>query len=263
MLEQQIQELKQIIAANDGRNAADARFSRLVDELVSAVYDDIGMIKELPTRALFDLFVIKVLYVGRHSCHADVIDYLGRLLDTYIAARELFPPDASGKPQALYFSDMLDAEKLGVSFETRFEAYRTYADGALFRTGIFPASLGASRTHNTPLRGHATRAVDAAYYVTTGKTMYRMAARDEHASCAHGPDTLDKLADHFEVYVGALNEMSSRYILGFDTKIVADHMLDSYNAFNASGDRKHAANMSRYAEMLALDPNRLARHEPH
>jgi hypothetical protein len=42
MIEDRVRELKEIIASNDGHNAADARFARAVDELVSAAYDDIG-----------------------------------------------------------------------------------------------------------------------------------------------------------------------------------------------------------------------------
>ena len=99
--------------------------------------------------------------------------------------------------------------------------------------------------------------VDTQYYVTTGKTMYRMAARDDHAECAHQPDTLGKLADHFEVYVDALNEMSERYVLGFDMKLIADKMLDGYNAYRASGDGAHLDEARRFAQILAVDPSRL------
>ena len=253
MLEQRVQELKQIIAGNDGRNAADARFSRVVDELVSAVYDDIGEIKDLPTRALFDLFVIKVLYVGRRSRHAAVIDYLGSLLDTCIAARELFPPDAAGKPQTMYFSDMLSEEKVG-AYPTRFEAYRKYGDTALFLTGVFPASMGPCRpSHRMPLRRRAARTVDASYYVTTGKAMYSMASREDLADDTNQRDTLSKLAQYFEVYVDALNEMSERYIMGFDMELIADKMLDNINRYRASRDEKYLTNARRYAAILSID----------
>ena len=57
MLEQRILELKVIIAENDGRNAADARFARAVDELVSSFYDGVSRLSDLPSRALFDLFL--------------------------------------------------------------------------------------------------------------------------------------------------------------------------------------------------------------
>ncbi|MDP9237277.1 MAG: hypothetical protein M3P30_07765 [Chloroflexota bacterium] len=253
MLEQRVNELKQIIAGNDGHNAADARFSRAVDELVSAVYDNIGEIKDLPTRTLFDLFVIKVLYVGRHSRHADVVDYLGRLLDTYVAARELTPPDADGKPRTMYFSDMLDEQKIG-AFQNRFEAYRKYADSALFLTGVFPSSLQprrpSSRTH---MRRHAARTVDAAYYVTTGKAMYHMASREDLAEDTNQRDTLAKLAQYFEVYADALTEMSERYIMGFDMELIADKMLDNINRYRESRDERYLTNARRYAAILSID----------
>jgi hypothetical protein len=178
MLEQRIRELKEIIAANDGRNAADRRFARAVDDLISAFYDDIGHITDTPPRALFDLFVIKVLYVGRGSCHADVIEYLGALLDTFLYARELFPPDAAGKPARMYFSDALDEEPGDEARRDRFEAYRRYGDSALFLSGVFRASLARrTRRGDGPLRGTRTPSVDASYYVSTGRTMYRMASQ--------------------------------------------------------------------------------------
>ncbi|HYM14275.1 MAG TPA: hypothetical protein VEZ14_01800, partial [Dehalococcoidia bacterium] len=136
MLEQRVDELKQIIAGNDGHNAADVRFARAVDELMSAVYGGIGEISAVPLRALFDLFVIKVLYVGRHSSHAGVIDYLGRLLETCLYTQTLFPPDDEGRPRRLYFSDMLDEQRIAARFASRFEAYRAYADSALFFSGV-------------------------------------------------------------------------------------------------------------------------------
>jgi len=258
MLEQRVEELKQIIAGNDGRNAADVRFARAVDELVSAVYDDIGEVRRISSRALFDLFVIKVLYVGRHSRHAGVIDYLGRLLDTYLCARELFPPDERGRPRRLYFSDLLGQPRLGGRFQNMFEAYRKYGDNALVASGVFAASLSrrAPRTPRGPLRRHRTPMVDRGYYVTTGKTMYRLAARHELADDTQQRDTLARLADHFEVYADALNEMSERYILGFDMELIADKMLDAINAYRRTGDDCHLESARRYAALLRLDPDR-------
>lgn len=253
MIEDSVRELKEIIAHNDGHNAADARFARAVDELVSAVYDDIGEVSALSARTLFDLFVIKVLYVGRHSVDAGVIDYLGALLETCLLATEVFPPGADGRPRRMYFSDMLDEEKHPPGVASVFEAYRKYADGALFLSGVFPSSLRPRPSGATPLRRRAAPGVDAAYYVTTGKAMYRMAARDDHATCTHQPDTLFKLADHFEVYVDALNEMSERYIMGFDLQLIADKMLDGFNHHRASGGEQHLAAARRYAAILGID----------
>ena len=145
MIEERVRELKEIIASNDGHNAADSRFTRAVDELMSAVYDDIGRMSALPARTLFDLFVIKVLYVGRHSVDAGVIEYLGAMLETCLLTRELFPPDDEGRPRRLYFSDMLEPEKRPHDIANVFEAYRRYADSALFLSGIFPTSLQPPR----------------------------------------------------------------------------------------------------------------------
>ncbi len=256
MIEDRVRELKEIIASNDGHNAADARFARAVDELVSAAYDDIGRMSALPARTLFDLFVIKVLYVGRHSVDAGVIDYLGALLETCLLTSELFPADDDGRPRRLYFSDMLDPEKRPRDVPNVFDAYRQYADGALFLSGIFPTSLQPPVRTATHLRQRASRGVDAAYYVSTGKAMYRLAARDEHATCAHQPDTLSKLAQHFELYVDALNEMSERYIMGFDLQVITDKMLDGFNRYRTTHDEQHLATARRYAEILHVDDDR-------
>jgi len=258
MIEQRIQELKAVIAGNDGRNAADFRFARAVDELVRAVYDDIGEIRLISSRALFDLFVIKVLYVGRRSSHAGVIEYLGAMLDRYLAARELFPVGPDGKMHRLYFSEILDDEKRAQYFRDRYEAYRAYADSALFLSGIFPSTLQRRRPGSkTALRRRAAPLVDRAYYVSTGKTMYRLAAGNGAADDAQGRDTLTRLAEHFELYVDALNEMSERYIMGVDAGVIADHMLDSLNRVRATHDKAALDAARRYAALLDIDASRL------
>ncbi len=256
MLAERIEELKTIIAGNDGKNAADDRFARVVDELMSAVYDDIGEIKDLPTRALFDLFVIKVLYVGRGSRHADVIDYLAELLDTHLNTRALYPPDADGKPRTMYFSDMLDRKTVGDNYETPFEAYRSYADNALFLSGVFHRSLQRRRS-SAPgmMRRQRASGVDSAYYVSTGKTMYRMAARHDLAEQPQRT-TLGRLSDCFEIYADALKEMSERYIMGFDMQLISDKMLDNFNRYRESHDEAYLTNARRYAAVLRLDGGR-------
>jgi hypothetical protein len=254
VLEERIAELKQIIAGNDGRNAADARFARAVDELVSAIYDDITRIRELPTRALFDLFVIKVLYVGRRSCYADIIDYLASLLETRMYTSALFPEDEHGRPRTLYFSDALDEQGMA-RFESRFDAYRTYADNALFMSGVFPQSLGPRVRRDGILRMGGAPHVDHAYYVTTGKAMYRMAAAEDEAEDTRQRTTLHRLAESFEIYVDALNEMSARFITGIDAGVVTDKMLDAYNRFRTSGDDGAMRDVAAYHALLGeADP---------
>ena len=259
MLEERIQELKTIVAQNDGTNAADRRFARAVDELLSAVYDDIGEINQLPARALFDLFIIKVLYVGRRSRHADVVDYLARMMTTFLSAKALFPADAHGRPKKMYFSDMLGEPGAGERFANRFEAYRGYGDAALFLSGVFPASLQPRRSvRRTPLRRAPARTVDGEYYVTTGKAMYRMAAMDLRAPRTREPETLLKLAEHFEIYVEALNEMSERYITGFDMEMVADKMLDNFNRYRQTGEERSLDEARHYASLLRSDQDHLS-----
>jgi hypothetical protein len=254
VLAERIDELKGIIAARDGSNAADDRFERAVDELLSSVFDDITEIKRIPTRALFELFVIKVLYVGRRSRYADVIDYLGELLDTHLYTTALYPPDADGRPTRLYFSDVVAPERGDARFEDRFDAYRRYADHALFLTGVFAGSTRPRRrTARGALRRGASPGVDPAYYVTTGKAMYRMAA-DERGAAAQGRrETLGRLADGFEVYVDALNEMSERYIMGFDMDLIATKMLDAFNNYRTGGEAQSLRAARRYAAILNVE----------
>ncbi len=257
LIEQRVRELKEIIAGNDGYNAADDRFSRAVDELISAVYDDIGEVTALPARTLFDLFVIKVLYVGRHSRDAGVIDYIGAMLEAYLDVRELFPADDQGRPRRLYFSDMLDRDKQPQDEPDIYEGYRRYADSALFLAGVFPSSFQQRTRAAGALRQEPAPAVDAGYYVTTGKAMYRMAARHHHRECAHQPETLEKLGANFEIYAGALNEMSERYITGFPTQIIADKMLDAMNRHRESGEPRDVGAVQRYAGLMDIEQDRL------
>src|SRR3990172_9829376 len=129
-----VRELKLQIVAGDGRNVADASFRRAVDRLISAVYDDIGAVLTVPLESVFELFVIKVLYVERRSSDASVVEYLGGMLSRYLYARELFPlVDASGRPQTLYFSDLPEEMQSGPTpFHNLFEHCPRYPDNTLF-----------------------------------------------------------------------------------------------------------------------------------
>jgi hypothetical protein len=251
VLESAVSDLKGDIARNDGRNVATTRFSRRVDELISVFYDDIGAIVNVSTRSLFDLFVIKVLYVERRSTDASVVDYLGRLLDRYLDTKELFPIAGDGKLSWFYLSDLLQETQQLTHFQNLFEAYRKYGDNSLFVTGIFPRALrqrrqGRSRT--------AVPSIDRGYYVTTGKRFYRMAAHHDLAESTQQRDLLTKLAAYFEIYMDALNDMSERYVMGFDMNLIADKMLDNFNSYRKTSDEKYLDNARRYAAILKLDP---------
>ena len=243
LIEQRVHELKAIIAGNDGRNAADRPFTRAVDELISAVYDDIGHVSALPARALFDLFVIKVLYIGRNSRDAGVVDYIGAMLEAYLDARRLFPDDEDGRPRKLYFSDMLESDRRPPDEPNVYESYRRYADSALFLSGIFATSMKQPRRAEGMMRRNAGGGVDRGYYVATGKSMYRMAAQDDHRACPHEPETLEKLSANFELYADALQEVSETYIRGYPTAAIADKMLDAMNADDTSS-------AARYLDLL-------------
>ena len=256
MLESAVQELKRVIAEHDGANAADNAFARRVDELISVFYDDIGQIINVSTHTLFDLFVIKVLYVGRRSTDAGVVDYLGQLLDRYVNTRELA---AIGGGAALpYLSDLLRELHQTPQAQNLFEAYRKYGDNALFITGMFPQALRRRR------RGRRAQVafVDRGYYVTTGKRCYRLAARHKLAEETQQRLLLEKLSAYFEVYLDALNDMSNRYIMGFDFNLIADKMLDSFNRYRSTGEERFLQDARRYAAVLKLDPEVLPNSQP-
>ena len=63
-----------------------------------------------------------------------------------------------------------------------------------------------------------------------------------------------KLSTYFEVYLEALNEMSERYIMGFDLALIADKMLDNFNRYRQTGEERYLQNARRYAAILKLEP---------
>ena len=262
VLETSVRELKDVITQHNGTNAASRAFARRVDDLVSAFYDDIGEVARCPTRSLFDLFVIKVLYVERHSTDAGVIDYLGLLLDRFFSAQQLFSSANGGRPALPYFSDLLREAGAATRAQNVFEAYRKYGDSSLFVTGVFPKAL---RPHRRARRMRVAF-VDRGYYVSTGKRSYRMATQHQLAESTEQRSLLRKLADYFEVYADALNEMSDRYIMGFDMGLIADKMLDNFNEYRRTGKESTLKSARRYASILNVEaqafPSLMAQVQP-
>ncbi len=252
MLEAAVQDLKHVISDHDGTNVADRAFTRRVDELLSVFYDDIGEITTVPSHTLFDLFVIKVLYVEHASTDASIVEYLGELLERYLFTGDLFQRNDDGSLSLFYLSDLLQEMVRLKHFQNLFEAYRKYADNSLFVTGVFPRALRGRRRNRG---GGTTSFVDRAYYVSTGKRFYRMAAEHELAEDTQQRDILAKLSSYFEVYLDALNHMSERYIMGFDMNLIADKMLDSINDYRNTGEDRYLQNASRYAAILKVNPD--------
>jgi len=252
---QRVEELKLHIRRHDGRNVADYAFRRQVDDLISAFYDDIGIVLQVPLRSVFDLLVIKVLYVERGSQDAATLDYLGDMLTRYLYTSELFPfVGPGGRRQPFYFSSLLEEMQRGfVRFQNLFEAARRYGDNALFLTGLFPQSLRRRRGGG---RLGLPRPVDTSYFVSTGKASYRMAAEHELAEATQMRPVLYRLSRHCELYMDALNELSERYITGLDLNLIADKMLDNFNRYRETGDERYLENARRYAALLKLDESR-------
>jgi len=251
MLETAVQDLKLLISEHDGTNVANRRFSRRVDELINVFYDDIGEITTVPTHTLFDLFVIKVLYVERSSTDAAVVAYLGHMLDRCLSTDDLFLESDDGTLSIFSLADLLQEMVRLKRFQNLFEAFRKYGDSSLFLTGVFPEVL--KKRARSGWAG-SVPFVDRAYYVSTGKRFYRMAAEHDLAEDTDQRETLAKLSSHFEVYLDALNEMSERYIMGFDMNLIADNMLDSINSYRETGDERHLHNAGRFAAILKVNP---------
>src|SRR3990170_4890306 len=111
------------------------------------------------------------------------------MLARYLYACELFPSvDESGRPQTFYFSDVLEEMQRGPGrFQNLFEAYRRYADSALFLSGVFPRVWRHARRRG---RLGGSRGVDRGYFVSTGKHCYRLAADHELAEVTRRRNTL-------------------------------------------------------------------------
>lgn len=255
MLETAVQDLKLQISENDGTNVANRTFSRRVDELIHVFYEDIGAITTIPTHTLFDLFVIKVLYVERASTDAAVVTYLGRMLDRCLSTDDLLLESRDGALSLSTFTVRLQEMVRLKRFQNIFEALRKYGDGALFLTGVFPEVLTKGARNRSA--GSASF-VNRAYYVSMGKRFYRMAAEQDVAEDTDQRGTLAKLSSYFELYLDALNEMSERYLMGFDMNLIADNMLDSINTYRETGEERHLHDAGRFAAILKVSPENIA-----
>src|SRR3972149_4877854 len=116
--------------------------------------------------------------------------------------------------------------------------------GAPFRSGMFPQCWRRGRRADARPSGRRGRmggspSADRGYFVSTGKTCYRLAADHELAEFTQQRPTLLKLSGYFEVYLDALNELSERYVTDFDFNLIADKMLDRFNLYRRTGDDKY------------------------
>ena len=95
--------------------------------------------------------------------------------------------------------------------------------------------------------------VDRSYFITVGRQYYEMAASHELAQAVSQRATLQRLAHFFDVYVDALNEMSGRYVMGMDMRLIADKMLDAFNRYRQTKDTQELETARKYAALLKLD----------
>lgn len=251
LLQREVRELRETIRANDGTNVATTPFVSRVDRLLESFYDDIGTVQTWRLADVLDLFLIKVLYVNRRSRDAETLGYLGRMLERYLRTSELRSGGSKTGSFIAYLSDLMEeAERPSGRFQNQFEACRKFADNALFVSGVFPQSLGRKRAGGR-LRGAPH--IDRAYVISMGRKYYEMAAGEELAEMVDLRETLLRLARFFDVYSEALNELSERYVMGIDMRIVANKMLDAFNAYRETGDATHLDAVRKYAALIKLD----------
>ncbi|MBM2827366.1 MAG: hypothetical protein HW403_1430 [Dehalococcoidia bacterium] len=252
-LEIQIQNLKARMIEHPGINIANRAFTQEVDSLISAFYDDIGEIKNIGIKSLFDLFIIKALYVDRGSTDPNVIDYLSNLMGGFLFSREFFPLGPETRRYGLLLTDILEEMQNLTHFQNLFEAYRKFGDYSLFIT-VFPASLRRMRhRYGRRMKARDVPVVDIRDHMLTGQRFYMMAAEHRLAEETQQRPLLSKLSNYFQVYMEALNDVSDKYILGFDMNLIADKMLDNFNLYRSTGDRKYMENAQKYAALLKVD----------
>jgi hypothetical protein len=241
-LEQRVSALKTLIRT-PGAPTRNWRFEREIDDLLDVFYDDIGTIKLLPLRSLFDLFLLKVMYVGRDARDPDVLDYLSDMMHRFLFSRELMRFNA----QYDFLFSLLDEVKEKSRFQNLFEATRQMADNALFVTGIFPTAGRRRRGWGRQPR------FDREHFIDLGRRYYQVAAEEELATVVGQRDVLSKLSTGFRFYVETLNEVSQRYVLGFDMELMSNKMLDAYNAYRRTGDQACLDSAGKYAALLKID----------
>ena len=241
-LEQRVDAVKALIRTPTAETR-DWRFEREIDDLLGVFYDDIGTIKLLPLRSLFDLFLLKVMYVGRDARDPEVLDYLSDMLNRFLLSRELMRFNARYD----FLFSLLDEIKERSRFQNLFEASRQMADNALFVTGIFPTAGRRRRGW-----GRAPR-FDREHFIDVGQRYYQVAAEEELAQLVGQREVLNKLSQGFRFYVETLNEVSQRYVLGFDMELMSNKMLDAYNTYRRTGDVAHLDSASKYAALLKVD----------
>jgi hypothetical protein len=241
-LESRVDALKAIITLRQDQAAFGWHFEQEVDALIHLFYDDIGTIKLLPLKSLFDLFLIKVLYVGRGGRDPAALDYLSEMLTRFLWSRELVRFNARYD----FLFSLLEEIKDRRRFQNLFEASRHLADNALFVTGVFPTARPGRRRARLPN-------FDRAHFVELGRRYYRVAAEEELAEVVGQRRVLAELSQRFVFYMEALSELSERYILGFDMDVVANKMLDALNLYRQTGDPQHLEAARKYAALLKVD----------
>ncbi len=247
IIAEEIETLRETIRANDGANIARGPFARKVDQLIRDFYDDIGELTALRLSDILDLFLIKVLYVDRGSRDAATLAYLGELLGRYLQTGTANLPGGGTVP---YLGDLLTLESQGHTRQRAFETYRQYGDNAIFISGLFSDSLGRKRG---PGRMGGAPFVDQRYFATVGRMSYERAAGEDAAEQMQMRTTLLRLARWFDLYVDALNDMSGRYVMGIDMRLITDKMLDAFNLYRQTHETEHLASARMYAALLKLD----------
>lgn len=257
-LERQIEELRTQVVEHEGTNIADSAFAQKVDALIAVFYEDVGEIKAINLKTLFNLFLLKTLYVNRRATSAMVLEYLSEMLFRFLWSREMAFPGANLAKSEELLTLLYQEMDARAPYQNLFETSRKLGDNALFVMGMFPAGIRRRRVGRGK-RAQVIPAVNRSHYVNFGKRCYWVASQQELAEWTGQKPVLQRLSNFFEVYMDSINEMSQKYILGFDMNLIADKFLDSLNLYRKTRDPRFLENARKYASILKIDSARLPR----
>jgi len=166
--------------------------------------------------------VFETMKVSEFLAKKAVLIYLADMLSSFTKIESFtFPVRVKGSIwRKLRFNDM-DIDSLihfcqVVDEEYRFAFYKRIADACLFLIGIFPEYVTAQYRYplsgqiRLSIAGHKSKAPEE--YEREGKKFYRLAAEHSFAQMMHLEETLNELAENFNLAKRPLNFIADYYL---------------------------------------------------